>query len=431
MNLDLSGFHLKNKTVAVAVSGGADSMALLYYMLKFADYYGFKVIALNVEHGIRGETSVKDSVFVENSCRDLNIPCLSYKVDSLEKAKNDKLSVEQAARMLRYDCFNDALNKGTCDVVATAHHRSDNAESVLLNIFRGTGLKGLIGINENYSDRIIRPMLGVSREEIDNYVAENAIPFVTDETNLSDDYTRNFLRLNVIPKIKEIFPEMEKSISRLSEIAESENEFMDETAKDAVTISSNKAELRVTAHPAVLRRAVVIALKTLGLKKDWEKVHADGVVGLKSMQNGSSITLPKGLFAIREYDKIVISKKPAVTPEEIPFSLGKTKFGDYTVIIEKTDMPQDLKSGFYADLDKIPATAFIRSKKIGDGFVKFGGGTKTLGDFFTDIKLPLRLRNNLPVLADGNNVLCIFGVAISDKIKVDDSTRNIIKITRE
>lgn len=431
MKIDLADFAKKNQTVAVAVSGGSDSMALLHYMQNNAELFGFKVIALNVEHGIRGDSSISDTKFVKEYCDKNDIEVVCYDIDTLSYAKQEKLSIEQAARILRYNCFFDCIKSGKCDKVATAHHLRDNAESVLLNLFRGTGIKGLIGINENYSDKIIRPFLNVSKEEIEEYIKENSIPFVTDETNLSDDYTRNNLRHNVLNEIKKIFPEAEKSIARLSAIARLEDDYLDKSAKEATIIKNGVAEIVLPIHRAVFNRAVIIAIKSLGVEKDWQKAHIDSVYSLTELENGSKISLPKGIIATREYDRIVLSI-PCSTPAlEIPFSVGKTFFGDSIITAEKVCSITDLKSGFYADLDKIPKTAVIRYKRDGDTFNKFGGGTKKLSDYFTDVKIPLRLRNTVPVIADKSNVLAILGVAISEHIKIDKQTLNIIKFTKE
>ena len=186
-------------------------------MLTESKKFPFNVVAINVEHGIRGENSVKDTEFVKKFCDDNGVNLFCYSVDSLTYASENKLSIEQAARKLRYDCFFDALNKGLCDKVATAHHLSDLTESVLINVFRGTGIKGVVGI-KNYNDKIIRPFLNVKKQDIDEYLKENDIPFVTDETNLLDDYTRNRVRHFVVPEIKKIFPEVEKSIARFVQL---------------------------------------------------------------------------------------------------------------------------------------------------------------------------------------------------------------------
>lgn len=428
MQVDLTKFIKPNQTVAVALSGGSDSMALLNYMLFCREKFPFNVIAINVEHGIRGEKSVFDTEFVKSYCEKNSIPLICYAVDSLKNAKDNKLSVEQSARQLRYDCFYKAIENGACDLVATAHHQSDNVETILFNLFRGTGLSGMCGIPEILNGKIIRPFLNVSKEEIDLYIKENNIPFVTDETNLSDDYTRNQIRHKVLPEILKIFPDAQNSISRFSEIAKVENGYLDNIAKTTVKITESGAEIPIPIDSAILKRAVMLALKSLGVEKDWEKTYADSVLLLANKNNGVSIDLKRGIKAIKEYDKIVLYREKEVLSSTIPFGLGNFEFCGHKISIIETKKPENLKSGFYADFDKIPKTAVIRNKNDGDYFTKFGGGTKSLSDYLTDKKIPYRQRNHIPVLADGNVVLAIFGVAISEKIKVDDKTETVIKI---
>ncbi len=403
-------------------------MALLHYMLSVKEKFHVTVIALNVEHGIRGKSSLSDTEFCKNYCQKLGVSLLCYSVDAIKTAKEKKLSVEQAARLLRYECFFDAINSNKCDKIATAHHLSDNFESVLFNLFRGTGMSGASGITKNYQNKIIRPFLSVSREEIDEYIAAYSIPFVTDQTNFSTDYTRNALRLKVIPQIKEIFPKAEKSMERFTEILSLENDYLDEVSKKALSFNNSRAEIAIPVHPAIFNRAAVLALKSLGIEKDYEKTHIDGAYSLIKKDNGSIINLPQDVCAAREYDKIVFYKNQAENFSKLPFSVGKHEFADKPLsIIELTAPPENLKNGFYGDGDKIPKTAVIRTKKEGDIFTKFGGGTKSLGDYLTDLKIPKRERENLPVLADGNTVLLIFGVALSDKIKVDKSTKKVLQ----
>ena len=426
MQVDLKQFNLKNKTVAVALSGGSDSMALIYYMQSVIEKFSFKLIALNVEHGIRGADSVADTDFVINYCKENSIPLLTYTINCLEKAEKEKLSVEQAARALRYECFYDALTNNKCDLIATAHHSKDNMESVLFNLFRGTGLSGASGINANFQDKIIRPFITVSKEEIDAFVKENSIPFVTDKTNFDVSYTRNRIRLNLLPKINEIFPEAEKSVLRFSEILSTDNDYLNKVAVDSVKIYKNRAEIALPLHKAIFGRAVIIALKSLGVKRDWEKTHIDSVFSLCAQENGNEISLPKNVIAVREYDKITIFTAQEKFNGEIPFNLGETKINGITVSIKTSPFPDNLKDGFYGDKDKIPLNSVIRTRRDGDKFKKFGGGTKNLNDYFTDKKIPKRLRDDLILLADGNEILAIFGLAVSDKIRVDENTKNIL-----
>lgn len=422
------------KTVAAAVSGGSDSMALLSLLISSPKKYGAKVVAINVEHGIRGESSVSDSAFVKKYCEDNGIPFISYSVKAAEYAENNKLSVEQAARILRYRCFENAVNSGKCDVVATAHHALDNLESVLFNLFRGTGLKGICGILPKYDNgMIVRPLLRITKAQINEYISENGIPYVTDETNFCDDYTRNFLRLNVIPEIKKIFPDAEESVSRFCELAIKDENFLSSLAEKSTEYKNGKVYIPAKTEPAVFGRAEINALKILGVKKDWEKSHIDDAFSLTEKETGKTVNLLSCIIARREYDNVVFENGEQTVPDReectLPFTEGKFDFAGKTIIIErKPAAGTDLKSGLFIAAEKVPENAVIRTMRPGDVFTKLGGGTKKLCDYFTDKKIPKAERVNLPLIAAGKEVLAIFGTAISDKVKAEEKTKSLFKI---
>ncbi len=426
--LDLSRLNLEGKVVAVALSGGSDSVALIHYMKTQQAKFHFVLKAVNVEHGIRGESSKKDSHFVKELCACLSLPLRSFTVDAPTYSKENKLSLEEGARALRYQCFYEAIAEGFCNLVATAHHESDNFESLLFNLFRGTGTRGVTGIDEVTDKGIIRPLLHTSKEEINEYVAKNDLSFVTDESNFDDKYTRNYLRLNVIPEIKKVFPSAERSASRFCAIASLDEDYMDGEARKVLSLLNKRAEISLPCHRAIFNRAIILSLKHLGVKKDWEKVHLDDCYALSSNENGKSVNLLQGVVAVKEYDQLVLYKPQSKGEKEIPFALGSFDFFNKTIKITLVDKPTNLKEGFYADLEKVSKTAIIRTKREGDSFTKFGGGTKSLGDYLTDKKIPLRERVSLPILADGGEILAILGIAISDKIKVDEKTEKVVKL---
>ncbi len=431
MQIDLTKFVSNNQTVAVALSGGGDSMALLNYMLNESKKYQIKVIAINIEHGIRGDESKSDTEFVKNYCKENGIPLLSYSVDCVAYALKHSLSVEQAGRILRYQIFNQAIKEGKCDKVATAHHQKDNFESVLFNLFRGSGLKGLAGIDENFENKIIRPLLSISKQEITDYLEKNNIPYVTDQTNFDDKYTRNAIRLNILTEIEKVFPEAEASVYRFSQIARLEDEFMQEQTLEKLDFFETKVSVKLPIHKALLSRATVLALKHLGVTKDWEKAHIDSVIMLVDSINGTKVSLKNNIVAIKEYDKITFYKNLKNTDIVIPFSLGEIAFDDETLFITKINKVVDIKNGLFADKDKIPNDAVIRTRRDSDRFTKFGGGTKSLSDYLTDKKIPLLERDSIPLLAVGSDVLAIFGIAISDKIKVGETTKTIIELQQK
>lgn len=428
VNLDRN--LINNKVVAVALSGGSDSMALLHYMFYAQKLYSFKLIALNVEHGIRGEDSVKDTIFCIDYCKSLGVKILTYKVDAVKYAKDNKLTLEQSARALRYECFYNAIKDGKCDLIATAHHRKDNFESVLFNLFRGTGLKGLIGIAE-YENKIIRPLLKTDKTQILEYIKEYDIPYVTDQTNFDQKYSRNYLRHTVIPAIEKEFPFAEKNISVLSEIVKEEDAFLDEIAKKHVLQLEYGIKILNGVPKAVFARALIHALKTLGIKKDWESTHIKRAQELFCKQVGKTEDLLSGIIAVREYDGILIADKQEDIATNTPFKVGSTCFLNETLVIEHAGKKVELKSGLFGDLDKIPKSAIIRTYKNGDVFKAYKGKTKSLSDYFTDKKIPLTLRKSIPLLAYENEILVVFGYAVADKIKVDETTKNIIKFTKE
>ena len=428
MFVDFSRFFNKGDVVAVALSGGKDSMCLFHLLSAQKNQLGIDVVAINVEHGIRGEQSLKDTAFVKEYCLKLGVPLLPYSVDAITHAQDNKLSLEQSARQLRYECFYDAITKGACTKIATAHHLSDNAESILFNLFRGSGSAGVGGIDENFNGQIVRPLLEVSKQEIDEYVAQNNLPFVTDQTNFDDDYTRNFIRLNIIPQIKKIFPDFEKSVSRFSQVIKADDEYLNDLASDLLKGDDDAYYVALPCPKPIFARACILAMKNFGITKDWEKTHIDGTFELTNKQNGASVDLPKNVVAVREYDKIVFYKKTDLaTSQGFAFDFGEFLVGDTLVSIKKAQSP-DLKSGLFIDFDKVDKNAVIRTPADGDVFTKFGGGTKKLCDYFTDVKIPKRLRAQIPVLALDSQVLAIFGVAVSNNVRVDQTTATIAQL---
>lgn len=411
----------KNSTILVALSGGKDSICLLDVLLKQSKQLNIKVKAVNIDHQIRGKDSETDSNFVKDYCAKLGVELFSFKVDATKFSNENGYTLEEGARILRYDVFSKLLSDGVADYLATAHHLDDNFETVLFNLFRGSGAKGLTGITE-CNGKIIRPLIDVSREEIDAYVFKNNLPFVEDKTNNDTTYTRNYIRHEIKPKILEKFPGAKSSVLRLTAILKDEDEYLQTLADSEIKNIDNKFLISATTPPVLLRRATITILNKLGLKKDYEKVHLDDVAKLSNLQNGSTITLPKNIVAVKDYDNIVFfvdNDKP--TNSEYSLSCGEFDFNGVTAQISKIKTENSLTF----DYDKLPKTAILRTRKDGDFFTKFGGGTKKLKDYFIDKKISRYKRDNIPLIANGNEILLIFGVEISDTIKIDDTTTNV------
>ena len=408
------------EVIAVALSGGKDSVCLLHLLLENREKLNITVKAVHVDHSIRGKDSEDDAEFCKNYCEKLSVPLKIFKVDAPLYSNENHLSIEQGARELRYKIFNELLSDGFADKIATAHHKDDNFESVLFNLFRGTGLKGASGIPKQ-NGKIIRPLLDATREQIDDYAIQNNLPFVQDKTNFESVYTRNYLRNEVVPKILDRFPDAVNNTAKFSSICKEEDEFLSDLASKIILEKENKLYIPLNENAVLVKRAVIIALSRLGVQKDYEFVHVLDVLGLKNLQSGAKITLPKNVIAQKEYDYALLYKDNAIKNDKVyPFSVGSFDFNNS--VCEISVLGGTLKF----DGDKIPSGAVIRTRRDGDVFKKFGGGTKKLKEFLIDKKIPLSKRDSLPLIAKGNNVYLVFGVEISDDIKITKDTKTIL-----
>lgn len=447
MKIDLSEYRGMN--ICVAVSGGRDSMALLHYLLAHGAEYGISVSAVNFDHKMRGESSARDSMFVNEYCKEHGVPLFFYEWDDTIGQKTESL-----AHFWRFKKYLEAVQpcilpngkewKGA-DAVATAHHLNDNAETVLFNLARGSGLSGLTGITDNdlsalakKTCKIIRPLIACSREEIDAYIAENNIPYVEDETNFTDDYTRNKIRHNVLPELEKAVPNAAKAIYRFSRIAAEDEEYFENLIKERGLIKRTALGYEIAHCPekSVFKRAVLQVLSCCGVK-DYTSEHLERLYELQFAEKGKKFEF-LGLVVFKEEGKIAICIEKFLDHAEngCPFKeyyrFEHSKYFGQILYIEwesyfndewydSLENPKTLKF----DFDKISQSAVVRFMREGDKFKKFGGGTKNLGDYFTDKKIPVRIRKNIPVVADGSQILIVCGVEISDSVKVDEYTKTV------
>ncbi|MDE6441670.1 MAG: tRNA lysidine(34) synthetase TilS [Clostridia bacterium] len=405
------------KRICVAVSGGKDSMALLYFLKTRGGQFDITVCALNCNHKMRPQTSDRDSTFVKDYCAEQNIPLLYFEWET------DAKKTERSAREWRLECYERALRESNADFIATAHHMNDNAETVLFNLARGSSLSGLTGICDG--GHIIRPLIGCTRAQIDAYVLENNIPFVEDETNFTDDYTRNKIRHNVLPEFEKAVPEATKAIYRFSRLAMEDEQYFEDVISERgiITRQDGGVHIKLCEEKVIFRRAVVKVIKEVFKKKDYTSATADRLYELQFVGNGKRYEF-LGLTAFCENGGIVIAESGDTPQMQIPFQgLAEYAFGQYSLVF--TACPPEGQALKF-DLDKIPPRAVIRTMKTGDKFTKFGGGTKSLGDWFTDKKIPVRLRGEIPLVADGENILIVCGYEISDNVKVTKNTHNIL-----
>lgn len=421
-------YGFSDAKIGVALSGGRDSVALAHALKKG----GYDVVAINVEHGIRGDRSVADSDFVKSFCKEQNIDVYFESVDAPAFAKQNGYTLEQAARILRYGVFQNALDNGICDVVALAHHQDDQAETVLMRIIRGTGVGGLCGMRA-VRGSFIRPLLDCPREDINEYCTLNSLCYVEDETNACTDYTRNYLR-SQLAEMKERFPAICNNFARLSQNAAEEEDFVESLVPDVCKKGNEVCvELDSVKSEFLAKRLIFKAIRALEVTQDIESRHYPLIFALNDAQNGKKIQLTHGISVHKDGKSLVFSKDETVANECPEEHFTEGVFDDFGAVAQRVSYEQyDAEKGngaLFIDFDKLPDGAVLRHRKEGDFICKFGGGTKSLGDFLTDRKIALRKRDSLAVVAFGNEVFAVFGVEISSKVAVDENSVTILKLT--
>ncbi len=452
----------KGDRIAVGVSGGADSICLLYVLFSLKQEYELKLVAVHINHGIRGEEATRDEQFVRKFCSEYGIEFCVHYYDVKKLAAEEGLSIEEAGRKVRYAAFSNTCNEYLCNKLAIAHNKNDNAETFLFNLFRGSGIRGLSGMEVNRSlpegegeIRMIRPLLCVTREEIEEYLAEMDIGYITDSTNLTEDYTRNKIRNRILTyAVREINPQSVNNITEaantLKEIEEYINSDIRRQYERLVSAEEDKLRIRVEAlqaEPIVIQKGLVRQLleQLAGMQKDLEAKHVEGVLGLMRRQVGRQIHLPYQIIAEREYETICFYRsrpdnrnnltdhKPEPVRINIPGTTqipGSSKIMETELINYKKNDPIPKNSCMkWFDYDKIENAVEIRTRKEGDFLqINASGGKKKLKDYFIDQKIPQKQRDEQLLITDGSHIMWIPGMGerISEKYKVDDTTTKIL-----
>ena len=406
--------------IGAAVSGGADSMV----MLALLQEAGARVSVIHVDHSIRGEASERDCAFVKEYSEKRGLPFLYRKVDALGYAKEQGISVELAARELRYSFFDELLSSGAVDAVALAHHMDDQAETVMMRFLRGSGVRGLRGITDRKG--YLHPLLGCPKSDIIAYAKKHGIPYTQDATNADNEYTRNFLRNEALPLLKTRYPDLSAVVARNAELFGELEEYL----LNEITPSYREGKdvfLPVSVlerHPAIAKKSIAEAARATGAQKDIEAIHLAAVYGLREAQNGSRLNLPFGIDAVKEYGRLRFTAREELAPYEMPFSpRGRYEYAGSVYMFAAGDA---VIPGRSMDGDKIPRDAVVRTRRAGDVFKRYKGAEKSLSDYLTDIKLPQTERERLLVLASHSRVFAVLGVEIADEVKIEQSTKNIL-----
>ncbi|MDL2236765.1 tRNA lysidine(34) synthetase TilS [Christensenellaceae bacterium OttesenSCG-928-K19] len=439
------GLIQEGQNVGAATSGGPDSMALLVCLCSLAAQHGFSVYCVHFEHGIRGERSLQDADFVTEYCDTHHIPLFMGAADVPALAEKWGQSEETAAKRAREAYFDSLIAQGDIDVMATAHHQNDNAESILMHILRGSGLSGLRGIHSRFGG-MIRPFLPLTRKRILRFVNENAIPYVLDETNSDITHRRNYIRNVLLPDIEEhINADVSAALVRLSSLAqadvdylgiESAKAFDDIAAVDGDTIAIDAARLNAL-HPAIASRVVLQAVRALHVTQDIEYAHVMAVLRLAyNDRTGTRVNLSRNICAQIEYGTLLVG----FTGREIDYSFNirfdpadrnELPDGSYiTCAYTEAHNPANAdKNSECFDADKLPKDLALRTRHTGDVIHPLGaGGEKKLKDYFIDKKLSRSERSKTPLLTSGKNIVWAVGHTISDKYKVTEDTKRILRL---
>lgn len=423
--------------IAVAVSGGEDSMALLTYLNNIKEKYDFELVAVTIDHCLR-DTSASDAFFVVNYCRELGIRAYKFKVDVKKLAIENNQSLETAAREARYGIFKSLIKKDIVDKIALAHHMEDQAETVLLHILRGSGVGGAKGM-QTFSEGIyIRPMLQTTKNEIRKYINYYDIPYVEDETNKDCEFSRNYIRNKIMPLINSKWPNAVTAINNFASACKEDDDYIKSQIIDNAIFMESKRVVKIPTSyfinsPAITSRMIFKAFKKIGVEKDIERKHIDLIRALAlNGQNGNKIKLPMDVTALKEYDFVTLSNEQKEKKVgSWSFKCGSIDFPNFGKVVVKKSRDLTINENeLIIDSKKLPEDVEWRYRREGDIITKFGGGTQKLKTYLSQKKIPLRQREDLPVLASLNEVYVVPGYGISDKVKLDENSKvaYIIKV---
>jgi tRNA(Ile)-lysidine synthase len=434
---------IPEQSVLLAVSGGIDSMVMLHVFSRLREQMNLRLSIIHVNHQLRGEESMGDEKFVKEMSDFYSIPFYCERIDVMSYAHEFGLSKQHAARHLRYECFERIRGQADADAVSTAHHADDNAETVLLNIMRGTGIHGLAGIPPKREPGcIIRPLLFATRKEIEAYAAEQGVKYRNDSSNRSLAYRRNELRHNILPALQKRDPYIVQTLNSIAVIMQDVNEKMCRIVDETIhTITRKDQQGRVTLNVKKLKlkpdflwdEIFVELLNRMKIEPSEKKVSA--LHRLCTQPTGRLVELSGRCAASRDRNHIVFG----ITNDEQP-NIRQVEFGksyDYKNYLVSISTPEGVPSIYtgtheveYIDADQLGEQLILRPWHAGDWFIPLGMKTKKkLSDFFTDQKIPRYQKSLIPVLESDGIIVWICGKRLDDRFKLTDRTQTAIRLT--
>ncbi len=441
----------ENDNIVLGISGGVDSMALLHILLEIRELYKLKLHLVHVNHGVRGDLALRDQRFVKKVAEDLGLDFYTTNVSMEEYAKDHKITSEEAGRILRYGYFNQVLDSLGGGKIAVAHNLNDQAETLIMRFLRGTGIDGLCGI-DHINGNVIRPILDITREELEDYIRENGIEITEDHTNFQPIYTRNKIRLEIIPYIKEHFnPNIIKTLERTAYLAEIDSKFLEKASENRYNEVVKKEEkYKITLgfskfrpeDPSMKQR--IIRRSILNINSDLQGISEAQIATILDLfdqgETGKKVDISNNIEARVSYDDLIIEKNPTRGIADFQYKLknrlvvGEIGYKFTMNIIDGLNFSKktSTRNTKYFDYDKVKGDLVIRRRKNGDRFTPFGmRGSKKIKDYLIDEKVPREERDRIPFLVDDENIIWVVGYRISDLYKVTRDTRKILEVSYE
>lgn len=403
----------KGDRVLIGVSGGADSIALLEFFVSVKEKYDLDICVAHIEHGIRGEDSVNDAEFVKNYCKKLGVNFYLKTIDAPNLAKKAKMGVEEYSRMARYDFFNTI----ECDKIATAHNLTDNIETLLFRLARGTGLKGACSIPA-VRGKIIRPFIEVSSGEIRKWCNDNNIPYRVDCTNSDSAYSRNLIRLEILPLFEKLNANYQDNIENFISDVNEDYAFIDDYVKNIYPkiVKNNEIDLPKLNELdlSIKKRILIMFFDENGYSLN--RIHLQSVIDI-TLKSGKS-QIKENIFAISAKGKIRIAKFNDLNKKD-----------EFVTKILNIDEFKDKNIDFYCDCDKIVGNIIIRAKQAGDRIKPAGRNvSKTLKKLFNESAYPIEKRDKKIVVCDDFGIVGVIGLCADERVKVDCNTAKILTI---
>lgn len=424
------------KCLLLAVSGGADSMTLLHIVLSLAEELSLTVGVAHVNHGLRGEESRRDEDFVAEQCGAAGVPVYICRVDVGAMAAQQHRGVEETGRDVRYSVFGQIADAHKYDFIVTAHTASDNVETLLLHICRGSGLHGLCGISPQ-NGRLLRPLLGVDRSEIAAYCAAHGVTYVQDSTNADITYSRNRLRAQALPAMEAINPRVGEAVLRLTEAVRRDDETLQILAQQLADSCGDAIAPLAEALPAVRVRALYLLAVRAGA--DVGSVHLRALERL--LAAGGSLSLPGGVTAVCSQGKLLWYTDRSETESCLPIAVGESVcFAGRRLVLRCIDgedckrivKKQQKVFQNAVSCDRIAGRLSLRSRRNGDALHPSGRGVgKSLHKLFAEMHIPAGERDAVPLLCDEQGILLVYGICCDERVKPDETCDKCLVLYEE